>query len=188
MPDIIAANVVVTIDYTLTNNEGEVLDSSVGDDPLTYLQGHGNIVPGLENALAGKRVGESLKVSVPPEEGYGVRDPAGVRALPRNAFPADAELAVGSQFMAELEDDEVVPLWVVELDDETIHVDMNHPLAGETLNFQVEIVELRDASAEELAHGHPHGRDGHGHHGHEDHDAHGEHDDHHDCEHDHHDH
>lgn len=166
MPETIADNVVVTIEYTLKNTAGEVLDSSVGDEPLTYLQGHQNIVPGLEGALVGKKVGDVVNVAVPPEEGYGVRDPSGLRQIERDAFPEDAELEPGTQFTAELEDDEVVPLWIVAVDDDFVHVDMNHPLAGETLHFEVKVLELRDAHANELAHGHPHGRDGHSHHHH----------------------
>jgi FKBP-type peptidyl-prolyl cis-trans isomerase SlyD len=166
MPETIADNVVVTIEYTLKNSAGEVLDSSVGDEPLTYLHGHQNIVPGLEGALAGKKAGDAVSVAVPPEEGYGVRDPGGLRQIERDAFPADAELEPGSQFTAELEDDEVVPLWIVAVDDDFVHVDMNHPLAGETLHFEVKILELREALANELAHGHPHGREGHEHHHH----------------------
>lgn len=166
MPETIANDVVVTIEYTLKNSAGEVLDSSVGDEPMTYLHGHENIVPGLENALTGKKAGDVVTVAVPPEEGYGVRDPGGLRQIERGAFPPDAELEMGMQFTAELEDEEVVPLWVVGLDDEYVHVDMNHPLAGETLHFEVKILELRTALANELAHGHPHGRDGHAHHHH----------------------
>ena len=164
MPETIANDVVVTIEYTLKNGTGEVLDTSVGDEPLTYLQGHDNIVPGLENALAGKKVGDIVTIAVPPEEGYGVRDPAGTRQIERDAFPEGADLQVGMQFSAELEDEEVVPLWVVAVDDEFVHVDLNHPLAGETLHFEVTVLELRAALANELAHGHPHGRDGHHHH------------------------
>ncbi len=168
-PEIIADDVVVTIDYTLRNSGGQVLDSSSGDEPLTYLHGHQNIVPGLEAALTGKRKGDTVKIAVPPEEGYGPRDPAGVRALSRDTFPPEADVRPGVQFVAELEDGEHIALWIVGVDDEHVHVDMNHPLAGETLHFEVEVVELRQANANELTHGHPHGRDGsddHHHHHH----------------------
>jgi FKBP-type peptidyl-prolyl cis-trans isomerase SlyD len=165
MSDIITENSVVTIDYTLRNDAGEVLDSSKGEEPLTYLHGFGNIVPGLEAALTGKKVGDVVKVAVPPEQGYGLRDPEGLQVVPRDAFPAGATVSVGDNFTAELEDDNYVTLWVVGVDGDSVHVDMNHPLAGETLHFEVEIVETRTANANELAHGHPHGRDGHsGHH------------------------
>lgn len=166
MPDIIADNVVVTIEYTLRNTGGEVLDSSTPDEPLTYLHGHQNIVPGLESALTGKRKGETVQIAVPPEEGYGARDPSGVRQLERAAFPPDADLFPGVSFVAELEDGEHMPMWVTAVDDDFVHIDMNHPLAGETLHFEVTVVELRDALPNELAHGHPHGRHGHEHHHH----------------------
>lgn len=165
MSDIIIENSVVTIDYTLRNGAGEMLDTSKGDEPLTYLHGAGNIVPGLEAALSGKRVGDTVTVAVPPEQGYGVRDPDGLQTVPRDAFPPDANVSVGDNFTAELEDDNFVTLWVVAVDGDSVQVDMNHPLAGETLHFEVEIVALRNANEHELAHGHPHGRDGHaGHH------------------------
>lgn len=164
-PEIIAADVVVTIEYTLRNTGGEVLDSS-GDEPLSYLHGHENIVPGLEAALTGKKKGDQVKVAVPPAEGYGERDPSAVRQLERDAFPPDAELVPGMQFVAELEDGEHMPMWVLGVTDEHIEIDMNHPLAGETLHFDVTIVELRKANPNELQHGHPHGRDGHSHHHH----------------------
>ena len=163
-PEIIADDVVVTIEYTLRNAGGEVLDSSDGDEPLSYLHGYQNIVPGLEAALTGKKKGDVVKIAVPPEEGYGVRDPAAVRELERDAFPPDADLRPGIQFVAELEDGEHMPMWVLAVDDEHVHIDMNHPLAGETLHFEVTVLELRMASPNEVQHGHPHGRDGHDHH------------------------
>lgn len=166
MPETVAADVVVTIEYTLRNSAGEVLDSSSGDEPLSYLHGHDNIVPGLEGALTGKKKGDELTVTVAPEAGYGLRDPAGVRQLEREAFPEDADLSPGVQFLAELEDGSHMAMWVVAVDEQHVHVDMNHPLAGETLHFQVKIVDLRAANPNELQHGHPHGRDGHAHHHH----------------------
>lgn len=165
-PQIIADDVVVTIEYTLKNAGGEVLDSSMGDEPLTYLHGYQNIVPGLEAALTGKKKGDVVTIAVPPEEGYGVRDPAAVRELEREAFPPDADLRPGIQFVAELEDGEHMPMWVVAVDDTHVHIDMNHPLAGETLHFEVTVIDLREAGANEIQHGHPHGRDGHDHHHH----------------------
>jgi len=173
-PTSISKNVVALIEYTLKDEEGEVLDQSDGE-PLAYLHGFGNIVPGLEEALAGKKVGDRFEVKVAPAKGYGERDDDGLRALERGAFPPEAELVPGMQFMAELEDDEVVPMWVVEVDDEHVHVDLNHPLAGQTLHFDVKVVGLREAHAEELAHGHPHGLTGHEGHGHHDHDGHDHH-------------
>lgn len=148
---------VVFFHYTLTDDSGEVIDSSEGSEPLPYLHGAGNIVPGLERQMAGKQVGDRFQAVVPPEEGYGTVEGPGPQAIPREAFPEDAELEEGMQFMAEAEDGEMIPLWVVSLDDETVIVDRNHPLAGATLHFDVHITEIRDATADEIAHGHPHG-------------------------------
>jgi len=159
----VADGKVVTFHYTLTNDAGEVIDSSRGGSPMPYLHGGQNIVPGLEKELAGKKVGDALKAVVIPEEGYGAHDPELVQDVPRDAFPADAPLEVGMQFMAESPRGPV-PLWITDIDGDTITIDQNHPLAGETLHFDVEITEIRDASAEEIQHGHPHGPEGH-HHG-----------------------
>ncbi|HHO53098.1 MAG TPA: peptidylprolyl isomerase [Deltaproteobacteria bacterium] len=147
---------VVTIHYTLTSDEGETLDTSVGGDPLAYLHGANNIVPGLEAALAGRAIGDTVETRVSPEQGYGPRvgEP---EAVPRVAFPEDVELAPGMLFNAETPDGRVVSFQIDRIEDETVYVDHNHPLAGAHLNFSVEVVGIRDASAEEQAHGHPHG-------------------------------
>ena len=159
----ISQNTVVSIDYTLTNDEGEVLDTSEGRGALEYLHGFGNIIPGLEKALHGFDVGASLKVTVAPADAYGDHDPEKVQAVPRGALPPGMVPQVGMQLMARGPDGRNFPLWVVRVEDEGILVDGNHPLAGETLHFAVEIRAIRDASAEELQHGHPHGPDGHHH-------------------------
>jgi FKBP-type peptidyl-prolyl cis-trans isomerase SlyD len=155
----VAKDKVVSIDYTLTVN-GEVVDSSQDGGPLTYLHGHGNIVPGLERALTGLSVGESQHVEVGPEEGYGEWDEDGEQMLPREAFPEEVE--VGATYVAESEDGQPVTLTVVEVEDDGVRVDFNHPLAGETLDFDVTVRGVRDATGEELSHGHVH--DGHEHH------------------------
>lgn len=160
---IIAQNTVVSIDYTLTNDEGEVIDSSEGRAPLVYMHGHGNIVVGLERALAGKQVGDNVHVSVPPAEGYGEHDPARIQAVPRTALPPDMNVQPGMQLMARGPDGGVFPLWVVQVEEDGIVVDGNHPLAGETLNFVVDVRAIRAATAEELQHGHVHGEGGHHH-------------------------
>ena len=152
--------VVVLLHYTLKNDEGEVLDSSADADPLPYLHGASNIVPGLENALTGKALGEKLEVRVSPEEGYGLRDPDRVVKAPRDAFPPDAEVSVGEQFVMQTEDGHPVPVWVIEASDDEVTLDANHPLAGKALNFAIEITGIRDATDEEKAHGHPHGLTG----------------------------
>jgi FKBP-type peptidyl-prolyl cis-trans isomerase SlyD len=158
----IADKTVVSIHYTLTNALGETIDSSVGQDPLVYLQGAQNIIPGLENALAGKTVGDALQVTVEPAEGYGeIRDEL-IQEVDRSAFQGVDDIDVGMQFMAQTPWGEQ-PVTVVKVEGDQITLDGNHQLAGETLNFDVEIVEVRDATAEEVEHGHVHGPGGHHH-------------------------
>ncbi|WP_271270688.1 FKBP-type peptidyl-prolyl cis-trans isomerase [Aliamphritea hakodatensis] len=158
----VADNKVVLIHYTLTNAAGEVLDSSAGGEPLAYLHGKGNIVPGLENALTGKQVGDKQQVEVSPEEGYGQPNEELIQEVERNLFDGIDNIEIGMQFMAQTPWGEQ-PVVVTALTDETVTVDGNHPLAGDVLNFDVEVVEVRDASEEELEHGHAHGAGGHHH-------------------------
>jgi FKBP-type peptidyl-prolyl cis-trans isomerase SlyD len=161
----IADGLVVVLNYTLRSSAGEVIDASTKEEPLAYLHGADNIVPGLEQALAGKSVGYSGKVIVEPADGYGEREDIAPQAVPREAFPGDVELFVGMQLMAEGPDDEHAPIWIAAIDGDKIFVDSQHPLAGETLNFEVEVLAVRKATEEEEHHGHPHGPDGHaGHH------------------------
>ncbi len=159
----VVAGSVVTIHYKLTLENGQVIDSSEGQEPLAYLHGANGLVPGLENALGGKAAGEKLAVSVSPAEGYGERDPEGIQDVPREAFPDDAELAAGVQFQATDQDDNPIMGTIEAVDDKTVKVDFNHPLAGKTLNFDVEIVSIRAASPEEVEHGHAYGAGGHDH-------------------------
>ena len=156
----VAADAVVHIHYTLTLDSGEVVDSSQGREPLAYLHGHGNIVPGLEEQLNGRVVGDKLKAVVSPEKGYGERDPRGVQQAPRSAFPPDIDLQPGMQFQAEGPDGTPTMLTVSGVEGEEITIDLNHPLAGQTLNFDIEITEIRAATEEELGHGHVHGPGG----------------------------
>jgi FKBP-type peptidyl-prolyl cis-trans isomerase SlyD len=162
----IADGKVVTIHYTLTDDDGSVLDSSQGGDPLDYLHGAHHVVPGLEAGLRGKGVGERVQLRLPPEEGYGVRDPKGIQRVPRAAFPADLELEPGMQFSAEDETGRAVTVWIEGVDGpegQTVRIDQNHPLAGKTLCFDVHVTAIRDATLEELSHGHVHGPHGHHH-------------------------
>jgi FKBP-type peptidyl-prolyl cis-trans isomerase SlyD len=159
----IAQEKVVSIHYTLKNAEGSVLDSSSGSDPLAYLHGAGNIIPGLESALEGKEAGEKLAVTVEPGQGYGDRDERLVQDVPRAAFKDVQELAPGMQFQAQGPQGTRLVV-VTQVAEETVTVDANHPLAGQTLHFEVEVAEVRDATAEELEHGHVHGPGGHHHH------------------------
>ena len=158
----VAAQKVVAIHYTLTNDRGETLDSSRGHEPLAYLHGTGNLIPGLEKALEGKQAGDKLSVRVPPEEGYGVRDDALIQAVPRRAFKGAGELHVGMRLQAQ-GDRGMRVVRITHMAGDMVTVDGNHELAGQTLNFDVEIAEVRDPSAEELAHGHVHGPGGHHH-------------------------
>ena len=162
--DTVAEDTIVSVHYKLSLESGEVVDRSQEGEPLNYLHGHGNIVPGLESQMGGRRVGDKFSAKVPPEEGYGTHDPERIVRAPRASFPADVELAPGMQF--ETEDDRGNPMMVklTEVDEEEVTIDENHPLAGKTLLFEIEITAIRAATAEELEHGHAHGPDGHHHH------------------------
>ncbi|WP_414040367.1 peptidylprolyl isomerase [Acidithiobacillus sp. M4-SHS-6] len=159
---IISKDKVVTIDYSLTDEEGELIDSSVGEEPLIYLHGHHGIIPGLEQALAGHRAGDKVEVSIPPEEGYGDWDEDLVEVVAREDFDDPEELEIGTQFETETDEGACLAT-VIDIEGEDVTVDLNHPLAGMTLNFDVTVLDVRDATAEELAHGHVHGEHGHEH-------------------------
>lgn len=148
---------IVGIDYVMKLDNGEVIDNTEGDEPLEILQGAGEVVEGLEKALYGMRVGESKRVVVQPEEGFGEYEEDGEMAMPRSEFPSDFELEEGMEiFVQSDEDDEPTPVYVVSVDRNEVVVDFNHPLAGETLHFDVTVRSLRPATDEELAHGHAH--------------------------------
>ena len=159
----IAANKAVSIEYTLTNDDGDVIDSSAGGAPLVYLQGAGNIIPGLEKALDGKAVGEELTVTVEPEDAYGEYSAELVSTLSASMFEGVDQLEVGMQFHASAPDGQMQIVTIRDLDGDDVTVDGNHPLAGQRLTFQVKVVAVRDASEEEVAHGHVHGEGGHQH-------------------------
>jgi FKBP-type peptidyl-prolyl cis-trans isomerase SlyD len=152
----VAKHAVVEIDYTLTDDDGNVLDTSKGGHPLAYLHGAGNLIPGLESALEGKSAGDSLQVSVPPERAYGKRDDALVQEVPRSQFGSVKDLSVGMQFQATSNAGTHI-VRVVEITDAVVTVDANHELAGQNLNFDVNVVNVRKATPEELQHGHVHG-------------------------------
>jgi FKBP-type peptidyl-prolyl cis-trans isomerase SlyD len=158
----IADRRVASFNYTLTNDAGEVLDSSEGREPLAYLHGKGNIVPGLEKVMAGKKAGDKFKVDVAPEEGYGVHNPALVQVVPRDAFRGIDKLEPGMQFRAESDHGPMMVV-ITKVAGDQVTVDGNHPLAGATLHFDIEVTEVRDASVEEVLHGHVHGAGGHHH-------------------------
>lgn len=159
----IADNTVVVIDYTVTTPEGNLIDSSSqSGEPLTYLHGAGNIVPGLEQALAGRSAGDSFNVSVPPEQGYGERHDELIQVVHRDQFVGIDRMEIGMQFQTEAEG-EVHIVTVTGLEGDQVVVDANHPLAGETLVFDITVREVRPATAEEITHGHVHGPGGHHH-------------------------
>ncbi len=158
----VVRDAVVVIHYTLKNGAGEVLDSSAGGDPLAYIQGGGNIIAGLEEALEGKQAGAKLDVAIPAEKAYGPHDPSLIQQVPRRTFQTGTDLRTGMRFTAQTEQGprQVV---VTRIAGDMVTVDGNHPLAGQALNFAVEITEVREASAQELSHGHVHGPGGHHH-------------------------
>ncbi len=158
----IANNCVASFHYTLTDKDGKVLDSSEGREPLAYLHGSGNIIPGLEKQLEGKQAGDKLTVAVPAAEAYGDRNDAMMQELPANMFSGVDKIEVGMEFHAQTEQG-VQVVSVAAVDGDTITVDANHPLAGVDLNFDVEVTDVREATEEEVAHGHAHGAGGHEH-------------------------
>lgn len=158
----IQANAVVSIDYVLKNDAGNVLDQSAPDAPLSYLHGHNNLISGLEAALEGKARGDQLTAVIPPEQAYGVYNESLIEAVPRQMFQGVDNIEPGMQFQAQTAQG-VQVVTVTEVDEETVTIDGNHALAGETLHFDVTIKEVREASDEELSHGHAHGPGGHHH-------------------------
>lgn len=158
----IAQNTVVAFHYTLTNEAGEVLDSSEGREPLTYLHGAGNIIPGLEKQLEGRTAGDKLQANVSPEEGYGEIQPQLIQEVSRESFQGVDSIEPGMQFQAQTDGGPLM-VTITDVQGDMVTVDGNHPLAGQPLNFDVEIAEVREASQEEIEHGHVHGEGGHQH-------------------------
>lgn len=158
----IANDVVVSIEYTLTDDQGNVIDSSAGGEPLAYLHGAGNIIPGLEAALEGKVVGDAFKVSIAPADGYGEKNEDMLQQVPREMFQGVDTIEAGMQFHAQT-DHGMQAITVTAVDGDLVTVDGNHPLAGQNLHFDVKVIEVRAPSTEELEHGHVHGAGGHHH-------------------------
>ena len=158
----ITADRVVTIHYTLQDDNGAVLDSSAPGEPLVYIHGRGNLVAGLEKALEGKRGGAALAVVVAPAEGYGTRDDALIQRVPRRSLQGAGTVQKGMQFRAQT-DGGMRVVTVAAVVGDMVTLDGNHPLADRTLHFDVEVVGVRAATAEELEHGHVHGEGGHHH-------------------------
>jgi FKBP-type peptidyl-prolyl cis-trans isomerase SlyD len=147
---------VATIAYTLKDDDGQVLDTSEDHGDLAYLHGHQNIVPGLEEALEGKGPGESVQATIPPEKAYGARDEQLIFQVPRERMPEETELQVGMQFEAQSSGGERQIVTLADVGDAEVTLDANHPLAGQTLHFEVTINDVREATSEELDHGHVH--------------------------------
>jgi len=158
----VAKDKVTTIDYTLKDDEGTIIDQSSNGE-FAYLHGANNIIPGLEQALEGKQAGDEVSVSIDPEQGYGEKDLAQIQRVPRSQFPPDVEIEAGMQFQAQSPDGQMLVVTVTDVDNDVVVVDGNHPLAGKTLHFDVNVVDVRDATEEELEHGHVHGEGGHQH-------------------------
>ena len=152
----VADNTAVSIHYTLTNDEGEVLDSSIGDDALVFLQGSGNIISGLEKAMVGKVAGDKFNVRIAAEEAYGELMDDMIQVISRDMFEGVDDIEVGMQFHADVSFGSGV-VTVVSIDEENVTIDGNHPLAGVALTFDVEVIDVRVATEEEATHGHIHG-------------------------------
>ncbi|MEO6799481.1 MAG: peptidylprolyl isomerase [Rhodanobacter sp.] len=158
----IAPNSVAAFHYTLTDGQSQVIDSSAGRDPLTYLHGSGQIVPGLEKQMEGRSVGDKFNAEVAPEEGYGVHHAELMQEVPRDAFQGVEDIQPGMQFQGRGPQGEI-NVTVTKVEDGKVFIDGNHPLAGKTLHFAIEVTDVREASAEELEPGHVHGAGGHQH-------------------------
>lgn len=158
----ISSDTVVSIDYTVRDERGQVIDQS-GDQPLAYLHGHSNIIPGLERALEGLEAGETTRASVQPGEGYGDRDEDRVLQVPRGELPPGMTPEVGMLLSGETPDGQAVPLWVTEIHKDHVTLDGNHPLAGKSLDFEVTVRGVRAATETEVEHGHVHGPGAHAH-------------------------
>lgn len=159
----IEQNKVVTMHYTLKDKNGVTIDSSEGRDPLAYIQGIGNLVPGLENELEGKEKGAKFNAVVQPEDAYGNRDEALVRKVPKAGFQGEEEITIGMQVQIETGEEGMAIATVVAIEGDDVTLDLNHPLADVELHFDLDILDIREAQEDELAHGHVHGEGGHQH-------------------------
>ena len=160
---LVCDNLLVIMHYKLTDNEGNVLDDSTGNEPLAYLHGSKNIISGLESALAGKVEGDELQVKVAPKDGYGDVNPELIQTVPMEAFQGVEKVEEGMGFESQTPEGQIQRIVVKKVEGDEITIDGNHPLAGMELNFDVKIVEVREASDEEKEHGHVHGPGGHDH-------------------------
>ncbi len=160
---VVAGGMVVTLDFTLTLSDGQVVDSTQGDMPLRYIAGQGQLLPGLEDAMLGMVVNEERDITLRPEDAYGEWDEEALEEIARSELPEDVELEEGMPLEVTDTEGETYEASVYEVREDTVVLDYNHPLAGETLNFHVKVIDIRPATPAELDHGHVHGEDGHGH-------------------------
>ncbi|MFZ1518378.1 MAG: peptidylprolyl isomerase [Ignavibacteriaceae bacterium] len=160
----IEANKVVTMKFTLTDDAGNVLDSTDNGGPFSYISGTGMVLPKLEEAVSIMMIGTKKQLKLEATDGYGNFNEDAVQVVGKENFPADFNLEVGMEYMASNPDGMQMPFVITEVRDEDVTIDFNHPLAGKNLNFDLELLDVRDATAEELAHGHVHGAGGHHHH------------------------
>jgi FKBP-type peptidyl-prolyl cis-trans isomerase SlyD len=159
-PGVVGDDMVVTLNYTLTV-DGDIIDSSIGSQPIEFIQGRGQIIPGLERELYGLALGDGKDVVVAAADGYGDRDPNAVADIPRDQFPPQIPLKPGTELQLRGQDGEELEAYIEDVGEETIRLNFNHPLAGKELHFSIKVVELRSATPEELAHGHVHEEGGH---------------------------
>ena len=152
----IANHSVVEIHYTLKDAEGTVIDSSSGGEPLKYLQGVGNIIPGLEQQMLEKSAGDKFTAVIQPEQGYGPQNPELIQTLPKSAFGGVEELEVGMAFRAQSTEGQPIEVEIIDIDGDNVTINGNHPLAGVELHFDIEVVSVREATPEEIDHGHVH--------------------------------
>ncbi len=158
----ITKHTVVSLEYTLKNSDGNVLDTSEGRAPLVYLHGEGALIPGLENAIEGMTANEETKVEIQPEDAYGTRRDDLMHVVPKSGFNGDEEMQVGMQVQLETENGPMIAS-IAKIEGEEVTLDLNHPLADMVLHFDIKVNSVREASAEEISHGHVHGEGGHHH-------------------------
>ncbi|GAB4380030.1 MAG: peptidylprolyl isomerase [Calditrichia bacterium] len=159
----IQPNQVVTIHYTVKDEDGQILDTTKNQEPFSYLSGRNQILPKLEEKINEMVIGSKAETTLAPEDGYGEYREDAVQTIKRSEFPENTELKEGMRFMANTPDGRQMPLTIKEIDGDNVTIDFNHALAGKTLTFDIQLVDVRDATQEELEHGHAHGTGGHHH-------------------------
>lgn len=159
----IAKHAVVSVHYKLTDDEGAELDSSIGQEPLVYLHGAKNLIPGLEKEMEGKAAGDAFQVSIQPEDAYGVHDPQLVQTVPMAMFKDVGQVQPGMVFQAQAPDGSTQRIVIAGVKGDDVQIDGNHPLAGKVLHFDIQVVDVRQATTQEITHGHAHGAHGHDH-------------------------